>query len=166
MDFTIILIIICVICLIRLTSSRARRPKLENKISLKESMDLCNLPIVTFMHNNKKFNFLLDTGADRNHISCTTEKMIESSDTGYVVSTMGFTGDTEENSIRSALFMYKENTFNIDFSVSAGLDKSFEFIKQRDGVTVHGILGSGFLRDYGYILDFDKLEAYSVKWKK
>lgn len=135
-------------------------------ISIKESLDLCSLPIVTFINNSKKFNFLLDTGADRNHISKRALKHIDATDTEYMVETMGFTGDKEENPIKKAIFGYKKNTFEIELTVSPGLDKSFAFIKQRDGVTVHGILGSTFLREYGYILDFDKLEVYSKKWKR
>lgn len=138
-----------------------------DKISLKESLDLCNLPIVTFTNNNNKFNFMLDTGADRNHISKRALKKLKATDTEYMVETMGFTGDKEANPIKEAVFTYKKNSFEIELTVSPGLDKSFEFIKNRDGVTIHGILGNMFLREYGYILDFDKLEVYSKrKWKK
>lgn len=137
-----------------------------DKISLKESMDLCNLPIVTFINDDKKFNFLLDTGSDRNHMSKAASKKIVANDTEYKVSTMGFAGSSEENFIKEAEFSYKNNYFKVQLTVSEGLDKSFAFIKQRDGVTVHGILGSTFLREYGYILDFDKLEVYSKRWKK
>ena len=39
--------------------------KQKNRInmSFKEAMDLVELPVVTFYNGDKKFNFLLDTGA-------------------------------------------------------------------------------------------------------
>ena len=41
------------------------------------------------------------------------------------------------------------------------LDKPFNNIKKESGVTIHGILGNNFFKKYKYVLDFDKLIAYS-----
>lgn len=138
-----------------------------DRISIKESIDLCNLPVITFKNGNNKFNFLLDTGADSNHMGNKVLKTLEYKDTDYVLETTGFTGDTENNRIKVAVFEYKNRKFEVTFSASAGLDKSFEFVKKSTGVTIHGILGSAFLKEYRYILDFDKLEVYTRKrWRK
>lgn len=137
-----------------------------DKISIKESLDLCNLPVITFVNDGLKFNFLLDTGADRNHMSKKASNKVKSEDTQYQVSTTGYTGDAELNPIKKAVFTYKNKAFDVEFTVSAGLDKSFEYVKKERGVAIHGILGSDFLREYKYILDFDKLEVYTKrKWR-
>ena len=39
------------------------------KISFKEALDLCDLPVITLYQNGKRYNFLLDTGSNRSHIS-------------------------------------------------------------------------------------------------
>ena len=41
----------------------------EPHMSFKESMDLVELPIITFYNNGKKLNFLLDTGANNSIIN-------------------------------------------------------------------------------------------------
>ena len=46
-----------------------RIKKNNRKMSFKESMDLAELPVVTFYQGDKKFNFLLDTGSNYSHIS-------------------------------------------------------------------------------------------------
>ena len=46
----------------------ARKKVSYDSMSFRETMDLCELPIVTFMNNGKKLNFLLDTGASKSVI--------------------------------------------------------------------------------------------------
>ena len=43
------------------------------------------------------------------------------------------------------------------------MSSSFDVIKRSTGVNIHGILGTAFFNKYKYILDFDKLIAYSKK---
>ena len=46
----------------------------RNWMSFKESLDLVGLPIVTFKQGDKKFNFLLDTGASESVINANNVK--------------------------------------------------------------------------------------------
>ena len=40
----------------------------KTKISFKESLDLVELPVITFMNNNKKLNLLIDSGSDISYL--------------------------------------------------------------------------------------------------
>ena len=50
---------------------------------------------------------------------------------------------------------YDSTEYNKDEIVSA--------IKNATGVTIHGVIGNKFMQKYKYILDFDKMIAYSKK---
>jgi hypothetical protein len=55
---------------------------------------------------------------------------------------------------------YINNKFISNFQVT-NMDKAFDCIKQESGVMIHGILGTAFFEKYKYIIDFEKLIAYS-----
>ena len=63
----------------------------DRKMSFKESMDLAEMPVVTFYQGDKKFNFLLDTGSNYSHISKEAAKSIKGTmiDTKAKVSGIG-----------------------------------------------------------------------------
>lgn len=161
-----LIIIICVVCVIALTANKFGIGNVKPKydiISLKESMDLCSLPVVTFMNNGKKFNFVFDTGSNQNHVSSNAAAEMITNDSGRTTSVQGFNGDAEENHGKLAYFTYKDKEYPIELFVSSALDTSFADIKKNMGVTLHGIIGSDFFREYGYVLDFNDLIAYSKK---
>lgn len=139
-----------------------KKPKYDT-ISLKESMDLCNLPVVTLMNNGNKFNFVFDTGATENHISESAMKNMIGTPSGKQVQVQGFTGSAETNGGKVVDLIYKDRVFTTEIFVSPALDNAFAEIKRNLGVQLHGIIGSTFLREYGYVLDFYELIAYSKR---
>lgn len=137
----------------KLTKERA-------KISLKESMDLAQIPIVTFQEGTNKLNFLLDSGSSESHISKEASKMLIGTpiDTDYSFVTSIGEGTTCK--MVEAVLGYKTKEFKIDLFINEGLDASFAEIKNNCGIQLHGILGSDFLKKYKYVLDFAELVAY------
>ena len=76
MEIILKIVLVCALVAICATIAHIidviRRKKIDpaiGKISFRESMDLVQLPIVTFMNNGKKLNFLLDTGASYSSIN-------------------------------------------------------------------------------------------------
>ena len=65
----LVIIIISALCICFSIILYIIHPKSYNKISFKETLDLTDLPIVTFEQNGNKINFLLDTGANRSVIN-------------------------------------------------------------------------------------------------
>lgn len=139
-----------------------KKPK-PDIISIKESMDLCNLPVVTFMNNGNKFNFVLDTGATESHVSSSAMSNMVGEASNRQINVQGFTGSAEANQGKFVDLIYKDRVFTTEIFESPALDQAFAEIKQNLGVQLHGIIGSVFLREHGYVLDFFDLIAYSKK---
>lgn len=135
---------------------------LKNGMSFKESMDLVNLPVITFYQGDNKFHFLLDTGSNNNIINKSVLTNIKSEPINKENTIIGLEGTGIKSKFVAIEFQYKSTNYEAPFQV-VNMDKSFNSIKQETGVTVHGIIGSIFFKKYKYVLDFDKLIAYSKK---
>lgn len=162
MNAQLIMIILIAVCLITLAIV-LHKGRTKDVMSIKESIDLCELPVVTLYNNEKKFNFLLDTGSTDNHISSKALKHMSYTESDKSLSVYGFNGNADHNKGYNIRLNYKDKEFHIEAYESKALDTSFDMIKKENGVTLHGILGSKFLTKYGYILDFYKLIVYAKK---
>ena len=152
---SILILIICYVIKIR------RR---KDIMSLKESLDLTGIPIVTFTQENVKYNFLLDTGSDISYIN---SKIVDNSAIKYEATDYKVAGFISAGGLSSSdikiidiPFEYKRTSFKESFAV-LDLTESFSQIKEENGVTLHGILGNTFFTKYGYILDFKELKFYT-----
>lgn len=152
---SILILIICYVIKIR------RR---KDIMSLKESLDLTGIPIVTFTQENVKYNFLLDTGSDISYIN---SKIVDNSAIKYEATDYKLSGFISAGGLSSSdikiidiPFEYKRTSFKESFAV-LDLTESFAQIKEENGVTLHGILGNTFFTKYGYILDFKELKFYT-----
>lgn len=129
-------------------------------MSFKESMNLTELPVITFYNGTNKLNFLLDTGAtlciiNSNILDKLTFKKLE--DKGYIYGMEGNAIDVEYISMD---FTHNNKLYSSSFQV-VDMSEAFDKVKQESGVTIHGILGSKFFEEYKYVLDFKELIAYS-----
>ena len=155
---SIIVIIVLTLVLYKLGSEYQHRRII--KMSFKETMDICNLPIITFINNNVKLNFLLDTGAQRsviNSIILPTISYVESPKSSNIY---GMEGTLQKVSFVDIRIQRDNIIYNEEFQV-VDMTSSFNNIKNDYGVNLHGILSSTFFEKYKYVLDFDKLIAYS-----
>lgn len=134
-----------------------------SSISFKEAMDLANLPVITFYQGDKKFNFLLDTGSNFSHICKSVANQIDGVKLTGEVMVHGVGGAGNIGDAVKTTLSYKDKSFDIVLCIGSHLDETFNAIKASTGVTVHGILGSIFLEENKYVLDFAKLVAYSKK---
>ena len=156
--FIILLVSICAI-LAHFVCDK-RKPNLS-KMSFRETMDLCDLPIVTFINNGNKFNFLLDTGASKSVINTEVLQSMSYKEANISGNVYGMDGKRYETSYVSVLLNYRGREYEEEFQV---LDMSAPFgnLKNDFGINVHGILASSFFEKYRYILDYNELVAYSV----
>lgn len=162
MNLTIIILSILVIIAIIITLIiKNKYEKNKFKISIKESLDLTSLPIITFVSGDKKLNFLLDTGSNSSHIDSTVLKSnnIEYTITDNANTVIGLEG--RERKVESCILTvkYKETYFTDEFCVT-DLSGAFDAIKSTYGVQIHGIIGSEFFQKYQYVIDFKKLMCY------
>lgn len=157
-EVIIILVIVVIAAIIINGVQDYNRKKVE--MSFKESMNLTDLPIVTFYNGSTKLNFLLDTGANLCIINSRLIDSLNYKKLDEKGSIFGMEGNSVDIDYISMDFTYNSKSYSSSFQV-VDMQEAFDRIKQESGVTVHGILGSKFFEEYKYVLDFKELIAYT-----
>lgn len=132
----------------------------KSSMSFREGLNLTGLPIVTFTNNDKVFNFLLDTGSNVSLINESTLKTLKYEEDASEVELYGIDGIERNGKAVVSHLTYEDVSYKAMFFVT-DLTPTFRHIKKEHGVMLHGILGSDFFKAYRYVLDFNKLIAYS-----
>lgn len=135
------------------------KKKTNTVMSFKESLDLVDLPIVTFYQGDKKFNFLLDTGASQSVINKGALKLFDYKKIDEVNEAYGIDGNTIEVTNVKIELSYKGHSYE-DIFIIYNMQDSIDNVKKESGVNFVGILGNSFFTKYNYILDFKELIAY------
>jgi hypothetical protein len=135
------------------------------KISFKETMDLLNIPIITFVCNKKKLHFLFDSGSSYSHISPEAISYVgeKPENAERNIQTIGAGGTLNNNKHCTLKLSYNGEFYNSDFIVTEQLAQQLEAIKKDFNIEIHGILGGDFLNKYNYVIDFKELIVYSKK---
>ena len=122
-----------------------------------------NIPIASFQQGDKDIVFLLDTGSENNVINKKALDFIDYQkhelEDGQKLTLSGVNGTTEVEHC-NIKFSSDDETYETDFLI-ADLEEAFNAIRKSHCITIHGILGSKFLRSHNVILDFKNLAAYS-----
>lgn len=162
MILNLIIIVLVVLVLAVIANVISDVNKKGSQISFKESMDLTELPVVTFYNKGRKVNFLLDTGSNVSYINSSILPNLFYKELNKEMETIGIEGNQKNEKFCEMNIEYKKNTFTEEFCIS-NLDKAFNLIKQESGVTICGILGSLFFQKYEYVLDFKDQIIYIKK---
>ena len=158
--FCIFVISVCVILIFNIVRDELKKEK--TKISFKESLDLVELPVITFMNNNKKLNLLIDSGSDISYLCKKVVpelNLVSEEEIGLNI----MTGIKSMNSVCNEVKLnlsFKDNNFVEKFIILPELDHQFDDIKKENGVKIDGILGNSFLSKYKYIIDYKDLSVY------
>ena len=136
------------------------RKKYKVRMSIKESLDLVGLPVVTFSQGDKKFNFLLDTGSNFSVVNENALEHLEHNMTDEKGTIYGIGGEPIEANYASLWFNYRDANYDETFQV-VDMQDSVDMIKAESGVSIMGILGNSFFQKYEYILDFKELVVYT-----
>lgn len=133
----------------------------KDKLSFKESLDLTELPVVTFYNSGLKLNFLLDTGSNVNLLNKKLSDKLKKEFVNSELNVYGVGG--VQNSVEASCCSMEITNGSLKFTDNfylIDLEDTFSEIKKSSGVQIHGILGSLFFNKYRYILDFNKMIAY------
>ena len=135
------------------------RAKPDYVFSFEDTMGVHKIPIVSFEHNGKIVNFVIDSGASHSVINVSSidefqYKLLESAGGVY-----GIDGKMVQTRLASIELTKNGHVFQDIFQVLPvpGLDK----IKEKENLEVHGILGSQFLKKYQFLINYKHLRAYT-----
>lgn len=163
MIFEIIVTLVAVLAIGYIVNLCEGKLNINNiKMSFRESMDLAELPVITFYQGSRKFNFLLDTGSNYSHISTEAVKKIKGTLTDTQTKVSGI-GESTSSAVCKTTLSYKGSYYDIDLYITESLTDTFAAIKKETGVQVHGLIGNQFFQKYKYVLDFGELVAYTKK---
>lgn len=129
-------------------------------MSFQNSMDLAELPVVTFRQGDKKINFLLDTGSNNCIIDSNILKNIDHKMLDVETNILGLEGNAQKTGVCTIKMTYKDKEYEYPYVIQ-DMSAASNSIKKETGVTVNGMLGSKFFNEFKYVLDFDELIAYS-----
>lgn len=134
----------------------------KESISIKKYMP-GDLPVITLTNNGVALNFLIDTGSNISHICPSAAELVECSNIeNSNTRVAGLGAVTQGTSVCSARFkdiLGKE--YNLQLHISNDLENTVKFIEESTGINIHGLLGTDFLQDYKYVIDFKTLEVYA-----
>lgn len=136
--------------------------KKRSTISFGQGFALTELPVISLYQGNKTFNFLLDTGSNDSIIDSNALDKVEHEASDKESTLFGMEGNTKIVKKCNITVSYDGMDFPYEYLI-CDMKEAFGKIKSETGVTLHGIIGSKFLNDYKYVLDFESLIAYSKK---
>lgn len=133
--------------------------------SIKESVLNHGFPIIKMTIFDKRYNFVLDTGANINVLDSSVLKDFPENAVKYTEGA-GFigAGDVAKQATQncSLSMTYNKQVFTEQFQVT-NLTEMFDFIEQTEGIRIHGMLGSKFFTEHQWTLDFEKMVIWTGK---
>ena len=160
MIFEVVIILIIIVIAPIIINGVHDYNKKKVKMSFKESMNLTELPVITFYNKSTKLNFLLDTGSNECVINSKIIDSLNYTKLDKKGSVFGMEGNSIDIDYISIDFTYNNKSYSSSFQV-VDMQDAFDRVKQESGVTIHGILGNLFFEKYKYVLDFKELAAYT-----
>lgn len=147
-----------------LVANKKKKVIRKNAVSFKETMDITNLPIITFKSKEAKLNFILDTGSTKSIID---QRYLENAAYEESNTLCNITGlGRKDKFVKCAVInlTHYDKNFVDEFQV-LDMKEVFDSIKESTGANIHGILGTSFFEKYKYVIDFNELIAYSKNEK-
>ena len=122
-----------------------------------------DIPIATFYQGDKELHFILDSGSNDNVISHTFLKQLDYNmkESNPESDVLAGVGGVKPVKVCTLSFSTEETKYTADFLVSDSLDEAFQGIRKGHCITIHGMLGSKFLRQHNVVIDYTTLSAYS-----
>lgn len=136
------------------------RQKPDYVFSFEDTMGIHKVPVVSFEHNGQIVNFIIDSGASHSVINISSVDKFE----GELLkdaegSVYGIDGNMINTRLAKVEITKNGHAFQDVFQILAipGIDK----MSAQNGIEVHGILGSAFLKKYQFVINYKLLRAYT-----
>lgn len=125
--------------------------------SIKEWLYKCRLPIIPVKIEDKYLCFIIDTGSTCSLIDSNVVEYFKDIVTpvdDYYIS--GIDGIKQKVDVVILPFSFEERLYKLKFCVKP-LFEAFKDIEVESGIQVHGLLGTDFLLENKWIVDFNEL---------
>ena len=129
------------------------------KFPFKDTMGESGLPIVSFEQNGKTFNFLLDSGADNSVLDASSLTKLNYVKLEGNRCVYGIDSNPVQTSFVGVKLFSRNHRFIEVFQVFDVY--ALKKIADEHNIEVVGVLGSAFLRKYGFLIDYKQLKAYT-----
>lgn len=129
------------------------------KFPFKDTMGESGLPIVSFEQNGKTFNFLLDSGADNSVLDTSSLTKLNYVKLEGNRCVYGIDSNPVQTSFVGVKLFSRNHRFIEVFQVFDVY--ALKKIADEHNIEVVGVLGSAFLRKYGFLIDYKQLKAYT-----
>lgn len=163
-----IIIIICILAAIIsfiVVDTHIVMVKKGEVFSFKNAFNISGFPIITFQQyddegNLHNYNFLVDTGSNASYINRSSGIKYEELDRKSEYMDSG--GNTVKCEIVNVELLLDNNKYKHEVRLG-NFDTSFTEVKSMFGINLHGILGTGFMNAYKYVIDFKEYVVYARK---
>lgn len=139
------------------------RKKNKTKLDFKNDFDVLGLPIITLKvlekDNIKDYNFIVDTGSTINIIDSNILENLDHEPLDINTEILGIDGTAGKSTGCILKIIANQERYKCDF-ISRDMSASFGYIKEEKGIDIHGLLGSTFLNEFKYKIDFSKYQLY------
>lgn len=156
----IILLLVCILAnIVNLVEAKHR--KTISSCCFEDNIIDVKLPIIPVKVGNKRMNFLVDSGSEQNHINKNDLKNVKHTMLDKCIEVYGMEGNRTVVPYCALNLAYtKDCKFNdVEFLVT-DLSGAFDNMKKDHNIKVHGIIGSQFLRDMGFVIDYAESTIY------
>lgn len=136
---------------------------MSNHFGLYYGLNKTKLPLIFVVVKSKNLCFILDSGSTNSLIDSTVVeyfKDIVEPVGNYNIS--GIEGTKHEVNMIILPFTFENQTYCPNFCVKPLLE-AFSGIEKETGIQVHGLLGTDFLLENKWVVDFQNLEIRSNK---
>lgn len=134
--------------------------KYSRSFSISYGLKKVNLPLIIVLVADNNLCFLLDTGATNNLIDQRAydylKGQVEELNEGAMI---GIDGTKKFTPKIKLSFAIEGQAYTSIFHVF-DLAKAFDVIEKESGLQIHGIFGSVFFLEHGWIIDFEKKMVY------
>ena len=131
---------------------------MENRFSISYGLEHTRLPLIPVEVKDKYLSFIIDTGSTCNLIDSNVVeyfKDIVEPIGDYCVS--GIDGIKHEVDVITLPFIFEGQIYKPKLCVKPLLD-AFKSIEKESGIQIHGLLGTDFMLENRWIIDFKELK--------